>query len=200
MKFSFAAFFTIAGLVALSAIASLADGTFTNRRVTMGFLYHGGMWGDLILMSVVTGFVFPYFLTNPRFVIPALLISCAVTFLAHVQWAQWMRKDGITGHVFPGHQTGVWYLDLSPAGWIHVVVMAVLLTAFVLYAISATPATVVFIVSILLSVHVLVGSVQPAWYCTGKLWSWPTVSVVLLSLGIIWTTAALKYRVARPGL
>src|SRR5437016_5176601 len=142
MKFSFAPFLVTALLVVASGVVSLLEGTLTNKRVKMGFLNHGGMWGDLILLPVMTGLVYPHILRNRLVIILLLFIALAVTIVAHILWARWARNDGLTGHMLPAHKTGLWYADMSLAGWMHVVVMTVFLTMALLYAVSPTPTNV----------------------------------------------------------
>src|ERR1035441_3749016 len=187
MKFSFPAFVTTVLLVAASGVVSLLEGTFTSKRVTMGFINHGGMWGDLIILSVMTGLVYPYFVRNRLVILSALFLALAVTILAHIQWANWSRNDGLTGHMFRSHETGIWYAEMSLAGWMHVIVMTVLLSVAFIYAVSSTPLNIVLTVSLLLTVHVFLGTVQPGWYCTGKLWTWRNFGPPLFATGLIWT-------------
>ena len=83
MKFSFVSFAVIVLAVVVSGFASFVDGTLTSKRVTMGFLNHGGMWGDLIIMSTVAGFVVPHLVRSRVVVLSALCIAVAVTVIAH---------------------------------------------------------------------------------------------------------------------
>jgi hypothetical protein len=200
MKFSLAAFSVVVLAVVTSGAASFLDGTFTSKRVTMGFLNHGGMWSDLIIMSVATGLAFPYLARSRIIALSSLVIALLVTMIAHVHWAASMRHDGTTGHMFHIYQTGTWYLDLSRAGWMHVLVMTMLLTVALMYAVSPVPVKIVVAMSLLLTVHVFLGMVQPAWYCTGKLWTWPNFAPPLLAAGLIWGIAMLKLRLARGNL
>ena len=200
MKFSFAAFSVLVLAVVISGAASFVDGTFTSRRVTMGFLDHGGMWGNLIIMSVAAGVTVPYLVRSRIIALSSLAIALLVTIIAHVHWAASMRHDGSTGHMFHIHQTGTWYLDLSTAGWMHVLVMTMLLTLALMYAVSPVPVKIVLAMSLLLTAHVFLGMVEPAWYCTGKLWTWPNFAPPLLAAGLIWGIAILKLRLARGNL
>lgn len=197
MKFSLAAFIGTVAVVVISGVASFMEGTLTRKNVTMGFLNHGGMWGDLIIMSVVTGFVFPYLVRSRIYALSALFIAFTVTVIAHILWAKWMQSDAITGHMFPTHETGKWYLDMSGAGWMHVVVMTALLTVVLIYAVSSVPVNVLFAVSLLLTVHVFLATVQPGWYCTGKLWTWRNFGTPLFTTALIWSIAALKIKLAK---
>lgn len=200
MKFSIAAFVATVLAVMISGVVSILDGTFTNQRVTMGFLNHGGMWGDLLIMSVAVGFVAPGIKTSRTCFLASLLSALAITVFAHAQWARLFLKDGVTGHMFPTHMTGVWYLDMSGPGWMHVAVMAGLLTSMIMYASSPVTPQVVLIVSILVTVHVCLATLQPGWYCTGTLWSWRHFGPLFVFVSLIWSIAALKLLLARGSL
>ncbi|MCX6927749.1 MAG: hypothetical protein NT154_31740 [Verrucomicrobia bacterium] len=197
MKFSFPAFLVTAATVVVSAIASLMEGTFTSKKVTMGFVNHGGMWSDLAIMSMVAGLCFPHFLRNKYLGVLSLCVACITTVIAHVKWAEGFKADGITGHMFPTHHTGVWYRDMSLAGWSHVGVMVLLLAGVIMYAASPTPPGVVVIVSLLLTVHIFIGCVQPGWYCTRKFWTWMNFTPPLCAAGLIWMIALVKIHLAR---
>ena len=162
----------------------------------MGFLDHGGMWSDLIFMSVVVGLVFPYLATSRGVVFSSLLTALIATIIAHIYWAASMRSDGTTGHMFHVHQTGTWYLDLSWAGWMHVFVMTMLLTVMLLYVVSSLPAKSVVAVSLLLTTHLFLAMVQPGWHCTGELWTWGNFRPPLLVTAAVWSIAVLKIRFA----
>jgi hypothetical protein len=197
MKFSFTAFSAIVLAVIISGVASFLEGTLTSRRVTIGFLNHGGMWGDLIIMSVVTGLVFPYLVKSRIYALSALFVALTVTLVAHILWAKWMRSDGITGHMFPTNETGKWYLDMSGAGWMHVLVMSMLLTAVLMYAVSPLPKKVIITASLLLTMHVFLGMAQPSWYATGELWTWKNFGPPLVVAALIWSIAVLKIQLAK---
>ena len=191
MKFSFPAFSTIVVAVVISGAVSFLEGTANSKRVTVGFLNHGGMWGDLIVMSVVTGLVFPHLVRSRIYALSALFIALAITVVAHCLWAKWMRNDGITGHIFPMHATGKWYLDMSGAGWMHMLVMAMLLTVMLMYSVSSLPKNLVIAASLFLTIHLFLGMVQPGWYATGELWTWRNFRPALVVMALVWSIAAL---------
>lgn len=197
VRFSSTAFSCTVLAVIISGAISWAEGTLTNKRVTMGFLNHGGMWSDLIVMPVVMGLAVPYFVRNRSLVISLLLFALVVTVIAHILWARWFRADRITGHIFPSHETGTWYLDISTAGWMHVLVMTLLLAAMFMYSLSPLPVEAVVGISLLLTVHMFIATLQPGWYCTGKLWSWTNFGPPILATFAVWSIAMLKILFAR---
>jgi hypothetical protein len=198
MKFSVAAFIIVVSLVVISGFASYREGTLMNKKVTMGFLNHGGMWGDLILMSVVSGSIFPYFLWKRALIFFVAVSACAFSIIAHVKWARGFREEGITGHMFPAYKNGTWYKDISNAGWMHVGVMSLLLSGTFMYAASPIPEPVILLVSVLLTAHVFLGTLQPGWFCSGELWRWSTLVPPLFATGLIWIIAMLKIQFSRP--
>jgi hypothetical protein len=197
VKFSLVAFIVTVAAVVTSGVVSFMEGTLTRKNVTMGFINHGGMWGDLIIMSVVTGLAFPYFVKSQTFCLSSLVIALAVTIIAHVQWAKSFRRDGVTGHMFPTHKTGIWYLDISGAGRMHLLVMAMLLMVVLMYVVSPMPRNVLVAVSLLLTLHAFIATVQPGWFCTGKLWTWRNFGPPLFVTTLIWSIAVVKMQFAK---
>lgn len=171
---------------------SFVEGTFTNRKVKMGFFNHGGMWSDLIVMSTMAGFASPYFKSSLILILISVVAALVITVIAHIQWADWFRAEGITGHIFPAHESGKWCSDISTAGWMHVFVMTTLLAASFMYALSPAPMHVVVTVAGLLTMHVVIGTIQPSWYCTGVFWAWRYFKQPLFVVLLIWGVAAIK--------
>src|SRR4051794_29776117 len=120
MKFSIVAFSFTVSAVLLSGTVALIEGTLTNRRVMMGFIQHGAMWGDLFIMATLAGVAVPHLNKNPTVVTYCSAIAFTGTIAAHAIWARWFRHEGITGHIFPTYENAVWYRDISWAGWCHV--------------------------------------------------------------------------------
>jgi hypothetical protein len=197
VKFNLTAFIVTVTAVIISGVVSFIEGNFTSKNVTMGFVNHGGMWGDLIIMSVVTGLVFPYLIKNQIYTLSALFVALTVAIIAHILWAKGMQSEAVTGHMFPTHKTGKWYLDMSGAGWMHVLVMAMLLAVFFIYAISPLPKNVVITASLLLTIHVFIAAVQPGWYCTRELWTRRNFGPPLVVTALVWSIAALKIQLAK---
>jgi len=200
MKFSFAAFSATVLAVVMSGVVSSIERTLTSRRVTMGFLNHAGMWGDLIIMSIVAGLVLPYIVVNRVCIFSSLSIGIMATLIAHFLWAKWNRADNITGHMFPSHDTGRWYLDISAAGWMHFIVMAWLLSLMLMYVTSPMPTRGIVTVSILVTTHVVLATVQPGWYCTGRLWTWGNLGPPLFVAVLVWGVAIWKIQFGKHSL
>jgi hypothetical protein len=199
MKFNVAAFLGTIALVIVSGIISSIEGTLTAKRVTMGFLNHGGMWGDFLIMSTVAGLVTPHLAKQERVIVLAFVAAFVIAIFLHASWAKAMADEGVSGHMFPNHKTGKWYLDISGAGWAHVLVMTGLLAMVFLYAASPVPTGVIIIVSLLLTIHILIAAVQPGWYCTGVLWRWRNFGPPLVAAAAIWFVAILKIEFTKSG-
>ncbi len=192
MQFNHAAFDATVGLVLFSALLSILERTLISRLVTMDFLHHGGMWGDFIILSVVNGYIVPHLTRNSAIVYSLSAVAVILTLITHWAWAKGMQAHHITGHMFPAHVHGVWYRDLSLSGWMHVVTMAFLLGILLVYIPSPMPRDVVFLTSTLVSIHSVLGTVQPGWYCSGSICTKANLLPPAVAIAITWAVAALK--------
>ncbi len=191
MQFDFYAFgFTLA-FVAFSALVSAGEDTFKNRQLTMDFLHHGGMHGDFFLLSIVNGLVSPYIKTY-GLLLWGLAISLIVTLAIHATWEGAMSKTNTTCHIFPSYQSGSWHKNMSEAGWLHVGYMTAQLAIIIVYIFSPMPEATVLTVSAILTVHVFLGTVQPGWYCSRKLWTAGNFAPPIICTTLIWSIATVK--------
>ena len=126
-----------------------------------------------------------------------MFVALTVAIVAHIFWAKGMQSEEVTGHMFPSHKTGKWYLDMSGAGWMHVVVTTMLLAVIFVYAVSPLPKNVIITASLLLTIHVLIAAVQPGWYCTGELWTRKNFDPPLVVAALVWSIAVLKIQLAK---
>lgn len=182
--------------VVVSAIVSRIEGTFASDSVTLGFVNHGGMWGDFIILPIMIGIIVPQ-LPRPKIqwipvAIALLVCSAILTVLIHVQWAVMGAAQGSTDHVFPSHRTGVWYRDMSLAGYLHLFYMSGVLALVFAYALAPMPRSTIHVVSGLLTIHLFLGQVQPAWYSTGTIWAAQTVVPTVITVLIVWLVALWK--------
>lgn len=186
--------------MALAAYVSWREGTFTSGSVTMGFMEHGGMWGDFIILPIVNGLIVPCI---PRPTVKSCMAICGlaacaviVTVFAHAQWDVMGRATATTDFVFPRHSAGVWYGDMSLSGFLHLAYMSVELTLVLAYVIMPMPVRKVLLISGLLTVHLIVGQVQPGWYTTGTIWTARTIVPTLATVLLTWLVALYKIRQA----
>ncbi len=198
MLFSRVAWIVSVLYMALAAYVAFREGTFAAGAVSISFANHGGMWGDLIILPVVNGLIVPYIprLTGKRTITACGLLVCAIilTVFAHAQWAAMGKAQGTTDFVFPVHTSGAWYNDLSVSGYLHMVYMSLELTLMFAYAITSMPKRRVYWISGLLTVHVILGQVQPGWYLNGTIWNARTIVPTFTSVLLIWLVGLYKIR------
>jgi len=167
----------------------------------MGFVNHGGMWGDVLFLPLVAALMVPIVRASrevtPRLKFLVIVLSAAATLAVHWQWATVGRDLGTTDHVFPTHVSGAWFRDISVAGWLHVVYMTGFLGLVVLYAVLSVPPKIVWLTSAILTLHLLLGQLQPAWYSTGTIAAPNTIASVLTTVIAVWIVAVWKIRSAR---
>jgi hypothetical protein len=94
--------------------------------------------------------------------------------------------------MWPTRPHARWAADLSMAGWCHVLYVAGELTLLLAYAASAVPQPVVLAVTAILSVHVPIGLLQPAWYATGRRATSGGRRLTAAALGAAWVVAGVK--------
>lgn len=189
------AMFTV---VLLSAGVSWFEGTFTGNSVTMGFLNHGGMWGDLFIVPIVAGQIVPHIRRDRRLSLPIgvalVALSAIITIVVHQRWDAMGEALGTTDHVFPSHEASIWYRDLSLAGYLHVIYMSAVLALVLAYSLVPVPRSTVLLVSGLLTIHVVLGQVQPAWYSTGTISEPSTIIPTTITVLLVWIVGAWKIR------
>lgn len=154
----------------------------------MGFADHGGMWSDLALLSMANAAIVPH-LTPGWWIAGALLASALASIWVH---AHWYSPGGATDHMWPAHQHGRWWRDLSWAGWAHVGYVTAELTLLAGFALHAFPGDVVVFVVAIFTVHVPVGLLQPRWFVSGHIATvqeQPLLAPLLLAL---WAVALVK--------
>ena len=182
----------------VAAYVAWRGGTFTSRSVTMGFVSHGGMWGDLLILPVVNGLIVPHLprFNRRRIAMGIGLVACAVfaTVVAHQQWAAMGKAAGTTDFIFPNHVTGIWYSDISVSGYLHLAYMSVELSLVLAYALMPVPRRTVITISSLLMIHLIIGQVEPGWYTSGTIWTARTVIPTTASVLLTWLIGLYKIR------
>jgi hypothetical protein len=171
------------GFVVLSAFCAWREGNWRRRDgLEIGFVDHGGMWGDLLLLPIVNAAIVPWLSFEPWLIGP-VLIGVTTSWWLH---ARWHRGDGDgfwREHLWPTRADARWHRNLSWAGWLHVVYVAVEMTLLIAYALTPVPNHVILIVSLVLTLHVPLGLLAPAWVATGgrvivSRLLWPAVAMV----------------------
>ena len=93
--------------------------------------------------------------------------------------------------MWPTRPTGRWQADLSWAGWCHVVYVALEMALLLAYVVTPLPTGMVVLISLLLSAHVPLGVLVPAWTAARRIFRedvWQTA----VAIAAIWAVAALK--------
>jgi hypothetical protein len=156
------------------------------------------MWGDLLILPWVNGLIVPYLprLTGKRVLVASWLLAfaTAVTLIAHEQWAAAGKALGTTDFIFPSHAAGMWHEDLSVSGYLHIIYMSVELAIIFAYIVVRIPVRTIYWTSALLTVHVVLGQVQPGWYSTGTIWNVGTLAPTLFAVLMLWIVALFKIR------
>jgi hypothetical protein len=190
MEWSWSAWvISVAAVIAAGAIAAW-EGHFRKRPgLDLGFANHGGMWGDFLLLPIVNAVAVPRI--EPGWWLLAPLTLAALVSLALHGWWHGGTPHGMRDHMWPARPSGRWAADLSLAGWCHVVYVAGELGLLLAWAMSPSPAAVIWLVTIIMTLHAPLGVLQPAWFATGRLPA-TDVRLVMLALATAWAVAAIK--------
>jgi hypothetical protein len=185
-----------AAAVVVSGTVAWAEGNWIRRRgLAMGFANHGGMWSDLVLLSMANAVVVPHLTWGP-WVIGALLVSGLASLWVHAHWyhppsltPELVSDDEVNAgtdphhshphspagdsapdvgdHMWPAHVHGSWWCDLSWSGWAHVAYVTGELALLMGFLVHQMPTDVVMLVAAIFTIHVPIGLLQPRWYKTG---------------------------------
>lgn len=190
MAWSWTAWILTVAAVGVSGLAAWGEGHWHRRPgLDLGFVNHGGMWGDGLLLPVANAVAAPLVPFDGR--IPGvLLLAAAASVLLHAHWHGGTRH-GFRDHLWPSRPAAQWARDLSWAGWCHVVFVTGQLALLMAFAVTAVPLLAVVIVTGILTIHVPLGLLQPAWLATGHV---PRSNVRLLVAAVAtsWLVAAAK--------
>jgi hypothetical protein len=219
VEWSWTTWLISAAAVVISGAAAWAEGHWIRRgRLAMGFANHGGMWSDLVLLSMANAVVVPHLTWGP-WIVGGALVSGLASLWVHAFWyhppspigahvnGEWLASDGrdeahfrLPGdevtragdHMWPTHANGSWWRDLSWSGWAHVVYVTGELTLLVGFLLHSMPSEVVMLVAAIFTVHVPIGLLQPRWYKTGHIATaseQPLLAPLLLAL---WAVTMVK--------
>jgi hypothetical protein len=86
VEISWAAWLVSAAAVVVSGAVAWAEGNWMRRAgLAMGFGNHGGMWSDLVLLSLANAVIVPH-LTAGWWLAPALALSSVASLWVHRHW------------------------------------------------------------------------------------------------------------------
>ena len=80
---------------------------------------------------------------------------------------------------------------LSRAGWCHVAYVGGELALLLAFALTSTPPATVLLVSLILTAHVPLGLLQPAWFARRRVFWW-SINTMVVALAMVWLVAAWK--------
>lgn len=183
-------------MVTLQGLLAFIDNFFTRKQaIEQGFvgpatpfIAHGGMWGDVFLLSPLLGYVV---YTHGQEWSAAEIITCSllgwlISIGMHRMYAQ--ASDKVPN--FLAHNQ-----KLTPAGSIHMIYMAEILCLLLLFFFCSAnlhKKEVVWI-SVILVIHTNLGVVQPALYAGDKLTYPPVRNAIVGSLILIGLIGSYTY-------
>jgi hypothetical protein len=195
----------------VSGCIAWAEGNWTARPgLAMGFANHGGMWSDLVLLSMANAAIVPHLLPG-QWILGAVAIGTIASLWVHRHWytprsamaehpappggdqSVPVAPDPRGGdHMWPHHTRGTWWQDLSAAGWAHVIYVIAELTVLAGFLLHPVPTDVVIFVTAIFTIHVPIGLLQPRWFRTGHIATvqeQPLLAPLLLAL---WAVTMIK--------
>ncbi len=166
LEWSWAAWWVSVAAVVASGLVAGAEGNWRRRAdLDIGFRSHGGMWGDAVLLPVANAAVVPW-IDWGWWLLAPVAVAGVTSVALHALW-HGATSHGVRDHMWPTRPTGRWAADLSRAGWCHVVYVTGQLGLLLAYAVTPVPLPVVALVTGILTVHVPLGLLHPAWFATG---------------------------------
>ena len=197
MEWNWTTWFVSAAAVVASGAVARIEGNWSRRRgLAMGFANHGGMWSDLVLLSMANAVVVPHLTWGP-WLIGALPVSGLASLWVHAHWYHLptrglvsnghvnagagphddSRAQSLAGesalnagdHMWPAHVHGSWWRDLSWSGWAHVAYVTGELALLIGLLVHQMPTDVVMLVAVIFTIHLPIGLLQPRWYKTGHI-------------------------------
>jgi hypothetical protein len=193
VEFSWLTWTSSVAAVLVSGLLAWAEGNSIKRPgLDMGFVNHGGMWGDLMLLPFANAAIVPH-LQPGLWMLAALALSFALSVWVHIHWYRgdapgWHSRE----HMWPSRPHGSWWEDLSWAGWAHVVYVAGELTILIGFWLFPMTDLVVAVVAIVFTLHVPLGLLQPRWFLTGEVAGPRKQPLLWPLLGTLWIVGLLK--------
>lgn len=210
MEWSWGAWSVSVAAVVVSGAIAWAEGHWQRRPgLAMGFADHGGMWGDLVLLSMANAAIVPHLTVGP-WLVAALAASTAASLWVHKHWYTPRARElddastTIADHVEPGPPAarsrdggdhmwprrahGTWWRDLSWSGWAHVLYVVGELTLLAGFLVHDVPSDVVILTTAIFTIHVPIGLLQPRWFRTGHVATvreQPLLAPLLVALWVV---------------
>jgi hypothetical protein len=184
------------GAVLACAVVAWFEGNWLRRPgLSMGFANHGGMWGDLLLLPIANAAIVPH-LRIGVWLPMAMTLAIAASIVVHVHWYRGNESQAArphaAEHMWPARPHGTWCRDLSWAGWLHVLYVALELTLLAGFLLHPMPLPAVLAVAGIFTIHVPIGLLQPRWFVSGRFASLGEQPLLVPCLTALWLVAALK--------
>lgn len=190
VAWSWTAWVVSVAVVILSGAVAWAEGNRRRRPgLDMGFVEHGGMWGDAILLPIANAAIVPWIVPG-WWLLGPLAAGILWSLWLHVWW-HGGHPDGVCDHMWPARRHRHWAADLSLAGWCHVAYVGGELALLLAFAMTRTPPATVLLVSVILTAHVPLGLLQPAWFARRRVFWW-SINTLVAALAMVWLVAAWK--------
>lgn len=192
MEWSWTAWLISVAAVVVSALTAWLEGNWSERPgLDMGFVNHGGMWGDLLLVPVANAVIVPYLPVGP-WTIGAIGLATIASVSAHIHWYRGDQMTHSAEHMWPAREQNSWWRNLSWAGWAHVIYVAGELSLVVGFLLHPMPSDVVLLVTAIFTIHVPIGVLQPRYFLTGHVTSDTERPLLLPLLLALWTVSLVK--------
>ena len=179
----------------------------------MGFVNHGGMWGDLLLLPIANAAIVPHVQAGVWMFV-SFAIGLGLSGWVHDHWyrgdppSRHGEFDGASAglrarthsreHMWPSRPHGSWWKDLSWAGWAHIFYVAGELAILMGFLLFPMPDEVIALVAVIFTLHVPLGLLQPRWFLTGEIAGRRKQPLLLPLLGTLWIVAAVKLLSTQP--
>lgn len=192
MEWSWTTWLISVAAVIVSAIAAWLEGNWRERPgLDMGFVNHGGMWGDLLLLPLANAVIVPHLDVGP-WLAGALVVAAMASIWVHIHWYRGHKTTHAPEHMWPSRVHGAWRRDLSWAGWAHVIYVAAELALLVGFLLYWMPIDVVLLVTAIFTIHVPIGLLQPRYFLTGHVATATEQPLLLPLLLTLWAVALVK--------
>jgi hypothetical protein len=198
MEVSFLPVMAAVLVVFYEGVLSFSDQTFwpgqdKNKLIKLPFVYHGGVWGDLLILPYLFGIWVPQMSVPWWLWIGFFPVAFVITWYCHKTW--WRMCEKQPGFMYPDRSESRgdperWHWDLPGAAWVHFIYMvgAVMMIGGHIY--SPMPAEIVWRTCWLMLVFVPVAVIAP-----GIVQSWPPtkkdIAISVASAIVLWAVVGL---------
>ena len=192
MEWSWAAWAVSVAAVIVSGAIAWREGSWTRREgLDLGFVNHGGMWGDLLWLPLANAVIVPHVQAG-FWLAGALVLSTLASVLVHIHWYRGDKTTHSPEHLWPTRPLGSWWRDLSWAGWAHVGYVIGELSLLAGFLLHPMPAEVILFVTLIFTIHVPVGLLQPRYFMTGHIATASEQPLLLPLLLALWAVSSVK--------